>query len=294
MGRYFGDLLPFPKADGLRRTLTIMSQHAPQRRKTAPDIAAMKGGPPIASLTAYTAPIARIVDRHCDFILVGDSLGMAVYGMASTVGVTLEMMIAHGRAVVANSSAALVVVDLPFGSYEASPEQAFGAASRVMAETGCGAVKLEGGAHMAETVAFLTARGIPALGHVGLTPQAVNALGGYKVQGRGGEAADRLLADARALSDAGAFGVVIEKSTESIARKTTEAIRAVTIGIGASPACDGQILVVDDILGLFPDFRPKFAKVYAELAEAADQAIAAYAADVRARSFPEARHTFKD
>ncbi len=270
-----------------------MSQHTPQRRKTAPDIAAMKGGTPIASLTAYTAPIARIVDRHCDFILVGDSLGMAVYGMPSTVGVTLEMMIAHGRAVVANSQAALVVVDLPFASYEASPAQAFEAAARVMAETGCGAIKLEGGDHMAETVAFLTARGVPVLGHVGLTPQSVNALGGYKVQGRG-DARARLLADAQALSDAGAFGVVIEKSTESVARAVTEAISAVTIGIGASPACDGQILVVDDMLGLFPDFRPKFAKVYAELAEAADAAVAAYAADVRSRAFPEARHTFKD
>ena len=270
-----------------------MSQHAPTRRLTAPDIKGMKGGDPIASLTAYTAPIARIVDRHCDFILVGDSLGMTVYGLPSTVGVTLEMMIAHGQAVVRHSERALVVVDLPFGAYEESPEQAFRSAAHVMKETGCGAIKLEGGAHMAETVAVLAARGVPVLAHVGLTPQSVNALGGYKVQGRKADA-DRLLADAKALSEAGAWGVVIEKSTESIARRITEAVDAVTIGIGASPACDGQILVVDDILGLFPDFRPKFAKVYAELAETADRAIADYAREVRARAFPEARHTFKD
>lgn len=270
-----------------------MSKQVVIRRKTAPAIAAMKGETPIASLTAYTAPMARIVDRHCDFILVGDSVGMTVYGMSSTVGVTLEMMIAHGRAVVANSEQALVVVDMPFGSYEESPEQAFRNAARIMAETGCGAVKLEGGAQMAETTAFLTARGVPVLGHIGLTPQSVNALGGYKVQGRGDDAA-RLMADAEALSDAGAFGVVIEKSTESIARSITAAVPAVTIGIGASPACDGQILVVDDILGVFPDFRPKFAKVYAELGEAADEAVAAYAREVRARTFPDASHTFKD
>ncbi len=270
-----------------------MSQHVATRRKTAPDIAALKGGQPIVSLTAYTAPVAAIVDRHCDFILVGDSLGMTIYGLPSTVGVTMEMMIAHGRAVVAHSAEALIVIDMPFGAYEESQEQAFRNAARILAETGCGAVKLEGGAHMADTVAFLTARGVPVLAHIGLTPQAVNALGGYKVQGRGAGAA-RLMHDAKALSDAGAFGIVIEKSTETAARAITEAISAVTIGIGASPACDGQILVVDDILGMFPDFRPKFAKVYAELGAAADTAIAAYASDVRARTFPEAKHTFKD
>lgn len=270
-----------------------MSKHVAGRRRTAVDILAMKGGAPIASLTAYTAPVAAIVDRHCDFILVGDSLGMTIYGMPSTVGVSLEMMIAHGKAVVDASAAALVVVDLPFGAYEDSPETAFRAAARVMTETGCGAVKLEGGAHMAETVAFLTERGVPVLGHVGLTPQSVNTLGGYKVQGRGADAVG-LMADAQALSDAGAFGVVIEKSTESVSREIAGAIPAVTIGIGASPACDGQILVVDDILGMFPDFRPKFAKVYAELGEAAETAIAQYASDVRDRAFPTAQHTFAD
>jgi len=269
-----------------------MSQHRTKRRLTAPDIAKLKGETPIVSLTAYTAPIAAIVDKHCDFILVGDSLGMTVYGMPSTVGVTMEMMIAHGEAVVRSSERALVVIDMPFGSYEESPNQAFRNASRILKETGCGAVKLEGGAHMAETVAFLTARGVPVLGHIGLTPQAVHALGGYKVQGRASDA-ERLMADAHAISDAGAFGIVIEKSAEPISREITAAVPAPTIGIGASPACDGQILVVDDILGLFPDFRPKFAKVYAELAEAADVAIGAYAGEVRSRAFPEAKHTFK-
>lgn len=270
-----------------------MSKQTPIRRLTAPAIQAMKGKTAIASLTAYTAPIASLVDRHCDFILVGDSLGMTIYGMPSTVGVTMDMMIAHGRAVVEHSERSLIVVDMPFGSYEESPEQAFRNAARIMAKTGCGSVKLEGGVHMAETVAFLAARGIPVLAHIGLTPQSVNALGGYKVQGRGGDA-DRLSADARALSDAGAWGIVIEKSTESIARRITQETPAVTIGIGASPACDGQILVVDDILGMFPDFRPKFAKIYAELGTAADDAIAQYAADVRARAFPAKEHTFAD
>jgi len=270
-----------------------MSQHVPTRRLTAPDIARMKGQRPIASLTAYTAPIARIVDRHCDFILVGDSLGMTVYGLPSTIGVTVDMMVAHGRAVVQNSSRALVVVDLPFGSYEQSPAHAFATAARVMQETGAGAVKLEGGAHMAETVNFLVERGIPVLSHIGLTPQSVNALGGYKVQGRGLDA-DRLMADARAHADAGAFGIVVEKTTESIASAMTQAVSCPTIGIGASPRCDGQILVVDDILGMFPDFRPKFAKVYAELGEAADAAVKAYAEEVRSGAFPEMKHTFKD
>ena len=270
-----------------------MSIHASIRRRTAPDIRAMKGKAPIVSLTAYTAPLAAIVDRHCDFILVGDSLGMTIYGMASTVGVTMDMMIAHGRAVVSRSAAALVVVDMPFGSYEESPAQAFRNAARLMAETGCGAVKLEGGAHIAPTVAFLQARGVPVLAHIGVTPQAVNALGGYKVQGRGDDAS-RLMADAQALADAGAFGIVIEKTTEAAARAITAAVPAVTIGIGASPACDGHILVVDDILGMFPDFRPKFAKVYAELAASADAAVAAYADDVRSRAFPGPEHTFKD
>jgi len=212
-----------------------------------------------------------------------ETLPMLLFGLVA--GVILDRW--------RNLRGALVVVDLPFASYEQSPAHAFATAARVMQETGAGAVKLEGGAHMAETVNFLVERGIPVLSHIGLTPQSVNALGGYKVQGRGLDA-DRLMADARAHADAGAFGIVVEKTTESIASAMTQAVSCPTIGIGASPRCDGQILVVDDILGMFPDFRPKFAKVYAELGEAADAAVKAYAEEVRSGAFPEMKHTFKD
>jgi 3-methyl-2-oxobutanoate hydroxymethyltransferase len=256
------------------------------------DIRARKGGEPIVSLTAYTTPIARLVDPRVDLILVGDSLGMVLYGLPSTVGVTLDMMIAHGRAVMRGSTRACVVVDMPFGSYEASPEQAFRNAARIMAETGAAAVKLEGGVPMAETVRFLVERGVPVLAHIGLTPQAVNALGGYKVQGRDDAAAARITRDAEAVAEAGAFAVVIEKTVEPLARDITERIAVPTIGIGASPACDGQILVIDDVLGMFPDFRPKFVRQYAELGEAAALAIDAYGADVRARRFPGPEHCF--
>jgi 3-methyl-2-oxobutanoate hydroxymethyltransferase len=244
-------------------------------------------------LTAYTAPIARIADPHCDVLLVGDSLGMVVHGLPSTLGVTLEMMILHGRAVVRGSSQALVVIDMPFGSYEEGPEQAFRNAARVIVETGAAAVKLEGGVHMAETIAFLVARGIPVMAHVGLTPQAVNTFGGYKVQGRAADGA-RVRADAEAVTRAGAFSVVIEKVPDSLGRAITEEIAIPTIGIGASAACDGQVLVVDDMLGLFTEFRPKFVKRYAELGQAADAAVAAYAAEVRARRFPGPEHVFPD
>jgi 3-methyl-2-oxobutanoate hydroxymethyltransferase len=207
--------------------------------------------------------------------------------------VTLEMMILHGRAARRGASRALLVVDLPFGSYEASPEQAFASAARVMAETGCGAVKLEGGETMAETIRFLTSRAIPVMAHVGLMPQQVNVTGGYRVQGRGADG-ERVLGDARAVADAGAFAVVLEKVAEPLARRITEAVAIPTIGIGASPACDGQILVVDDMLGLFTDFRPSFVRRYAELGAAAEAAVAAYAEDVRARRFPAPEHTFPD
>jgi 3-methyl-2-oxobutanoate hydroxymethyltransferase len=256
-------------------------------------IRAAKGGAPIVCLTAYTTPIARIVDAHADVILVGDSLGMVVHGLPSTVGVTLEMMILHGQAVRRGAGRALVVVDLPFGSYEAGPEQAFASAARLMAETGCAAVKLEGGAAMAETIGFLSRRAIPVMAHVGLMPQQVNVTGGYRVQGRGA-AADEVLADARAVAEAGAFAVVLEKVTEPLARRVTEVVPIPTIGIGASAACDGQILVVDDMLGLFADFRPSFVRRYAELGSAVDAAVAAYAADVRARRFPGPEHTFPE
>jgi 3-methyl-2-oxobutanoate hydroxymethyltransferase len=270
-----------------------MSATSISKALTPPDIAARKGGAPIVCLTAYTTPIARIVDRHCDLILVGDSVGMVLHGLASTVGVTLEMMILHGQAVRRGAERALVVVDLPFGSYEESPEQAFRSAARVMAETNCAAVKLEGGEAMAETIRFLTRRGIPVMAHVGLTPQAVNTFGGYKVQGRGASA-EQVAADARAVAEAGAFSVVLEKITDTLARTITQQISAPTIGIGASATCDGQILVIDDVLGLFDDFRPKFVKRYAEFGRDADAAIAAYAADVRERKFPAAEHVFGD
>lgn len=248
---------------------------------------------PLVCLTAYTTPIARLVDRHCDLVLVGDSVGMVLHGLPSTIGVTLDMMILHGRAVRRGTKRALMVVDMPFGSYEEGPEQAFRNAARVMAETECAAVKLEGGESIAETIAFLSARGIPVMAHIGLTPQAVNALGGFKVQGRGSDG-DRISRDATAVTDAGAFSVVLEKIPESLACTITKEIAIPTIGIGASSACDGQILVVDDTLGMFLDFRPKFVKAYAELGRDADAAIKAYAKDVRERLFPEAEHVFGD
>jgi len=271
-----------------------MSANAPpSRRISPPDILARKGGAPVVCLTAYTTPIARIADAHCDILLVGDSLGMVVHGLPSTLGVTLDMMILHGRAVQRGSSQALIVIDLPFGSYEEGPDRAFRSAARVMMETGAGAVKLEGGLHMAETIAFLVARGIPVMAHVGLTPQAVNVFGGYKVQGRAEDAA-RVRADARAVTQAGAFSVVLEKVPERLAREISEEIAIPTIGIGASAACDGQVLVIDDMLGLFTQFRPKFVRRYAELGRLADAAVAAYAEDVRARRFPGPEHVFPD
>jgi 3-methyl-2-oxobutanoate hydroxymethyltransferase len=251
----------------------------------------VKGGAPIVGLTAYTAPVAKLLDPHVDFLLVGDSVGMVVYGFDSTLPVTLGMMIAHGAEVMRASSQALIVVDLPFGSYQASREQAFRAAARIMAETGCAAVKLEGGREMAETVRFLTERGIPVMGHVGLMPQSVNAEGGFKVQGRGLEA-ERVMADAAAIAEAGAFSLVIEGTVEPVARAITKAVPIPTIGIGASPACDGQILVTDDLLGLFTQFKPRFVKRYAELAPLIAAAAEAYAADVRARRFPGPEHCF--
>lgn len=270
-----------------------MSFSAEVRRITPPEIRARKGGQPIVSLTAYSTPVARLADPHCDFVLVGDSVGMVVHGLPSTLPVTLEMMILHGQAVARGLSRAMLVIDLPFGSYEEGPDQAFRSAARIMRETGAAAVKLEGGVHMAETVRFLTDRGIPVMGHIGLTPQAVNSFGGYKVQGRGADAA-RIRADAQAVAEAGAFAVVLEKLTEPLARAITAEVAIPTIGIGASPACDGQVLVVDDMLGLFTEFRPKFVKRYAELGVEADRAIAAYAAEVRARAFPAPEHTFAE
>ncbi|MER9707806.1 3-methyl-2-oxobutanoate hydroxymethyltransferase [Mesorhizobium sp. M0204] len=270
-----------------------MSAFGDTKAITPPDIRSRKGGTPLVCLTAYTTPVARLVDPHCDVVLVGDSVGMVLHGLPSTLGVTLEMMITHGQAVRRGLEQALMVVDLPFGSFEESPEQAFRNAARVMAETGCAAVKLEGGGTMAETIGFLAARGVPVMAHVGLTPQSINTIGGYRVQGRGGDA-ERIRRDALAVSEAGAFAVVLEKVPEALARRITGEVATPTIGIGASAACDGQILVVDDMLGLFGDFRPKFVKRYAELGEAAAAAIAAYAREVKERQFPAAEHVFAD
>lgn len=270
-----------------------MSATAPTRPVLPPDIRARKGGVPLVVLTAYTTPVARLVDAHCDIALVGDSVGMVLHGMPSTLGVTMEMMILHGRAVVRGLSKAMAVIDMPFGSYEESPQQAYRNAARLMAETGAASVKLEGGAHMADTIAFLTARGVPVMAHIGLTPQAVNTLGGYKVVGRDGEA-DRVFTDARAVEEAGAFSVVLEKVPVGLAARITHALSIPTIGIGAGVDCDGQVLVIDDMLGLFTDFRPKFVKRYAELGKTADAAIAEYAAEVRNRSFPGGEHGFAD
>ncbi|WP_170364079.1 3-methyl-2-oxobutanoate hydroxymethyltransferase [Ruegeria arenilitoris] len=265
-------------------------------RKTAPnaeDIRARKGGDPLVSLTAYTTPMARLMDPHCDFVLVGDSVGMVLHGLSSTLGVTMEMMILHGQAVARGLETAMMVIDMPFASYEESPAQAFRNAARLMAETGAGAVKLEGGVEMAETIRFLVKRGIPVMAHVGLTPQSINTLGGYKVQGRD-ERAETVLADARAVAEAGAFSVVLEKVPQGLADRITAEVPIPTIGIGASAGCDGQILVVDDMLGFFTAFKPKFVKRYADLGPLAEAAMAEYAAEVRARTFPTAEHVFAD
>lgn len=270
-----------------------MSATAKKTAPSADDIRARKGKTPIVSLTAYTTPMAHIMDPHCDFVLVGDSVGMVLHGLPSTLGVTMEMMIMHGQAVARGLQQAMMVIDMPFGSYEESPKHAFRNAARLMAETGAGAVKLEGGVDMAATIRFLVARGIPVMAHIGLTPQSVNTLGGYKVQGRD-EQAEMVLADARAVTDAGAFSVVLEKVPQNLADQITADIAIPTIGIGASAGCDGQILVVDDMLGFFTAFKAKFVKRYAQLGDDAETAIAAYAAEVRARTFPAAEHVFAD
>ena len=268
-----------------------MSVQDETRRLTAPDIRARKGGEPIVCLTSYHAHTARIVDAHCDVILVGDSLGMVMHGLETTVPVTLDMMILQGHAVMRGSNKALVVVDMPFGSYEASKEQAFTNAARVLKETGCGAIKVEGGKRLAETIGFLAERGVPVMAHVGLTPQAINTIGSFRAQGRDEADWTRIEEDIVAVSQAGAFSVVIEAVAEPLARKLTAAVPIPTIGIGASVACDGQILVLEDMLGLSPRV-PKFVKRYGELGPGIERAIAAYAADVRSRAFPGPEHVY--
>jgi 3-methyl-2-oxobutanoate hydroxymethyltransferase len=258
---------------------------SPMKRLTVPKLKAMKGGEPIVMLTAYTARMAQLLDPHCDILLVGDSLGQVIYGLPSTVPVTMEMMCAHGAAVVRGSWHAVVAVDMPFGAYEASPEQAFASAARILKETGAAAVKLEGGEAMAETIAFLTRRGIPVIGHVGLTPQAVNALGGYGMRGREEAEARKIVADAAAVAEAGAFLLVLEGVMEEIAAEVTQAVACPTIGIGASPACDGQVLVTEDMLGLF-ERTPRFVKRFDDLATRIGEAASVYASEVRSRAFP--------
>ena len=279
-------------------TATSRANPTPQPRKrlTVPAIRDHKQGgvtkEPLVMLTAYTARQAQLLDAHCDMLLVGDSLGQVIYGLPSTLSVTMEMMIAHGAAVVRGSYHALVIVDMPFGSYEASPEQAFASASRIMAETGCAAVKLEGGQAMAETIAFLTGRGIPVMAHVGLTPQAVNVLGGYGARGRSQREHEKIIADGQAVAQAGAFAVVAEGVLEPIAIALTKSLEIPVIGIGASAQCDGQVLVTEDMLGMF-ERVPRFVKRYENLAEVVSKAAGSYAAEVRARAFPTADQTYQ-
>jgi len=272
-------------------TLAAAAATASTPRMSVPAFRARKRQEPLVMLTAYTARMAELLDAHCDALLVGDSLAQTIYGLPSTVPVTLDMMIAHGAAVVRGSRRALIVVDMPFGSYEESPEQAFRSAARVMKETGAGAVKLEGGQSMAPTVAYLSARGIPVMGHVGLTPQAVNILGGYGARGKGEAEYARIAADAAAVAEAGAFSLVIEGVVEPLAASITEAVACPTIGIGASPRCDGQVLVVDDMLGMF-DRTARFVKRYDDLATRIQQAAQGYAAEVKDRTFPDPAHLY--
>ena len=283
--------MPLQLASKSTKAPTMSAQNQ-IRRITAPQITARKGGEPIVCLTAYDAPTAAILDEHCDLILVGDSVGMVVHGLTTTVGVTLDMMILHGQAVMRGSQRALVVVDLPFGSYEDSPETAFKSASRVMMETGCQAVKIESGSYAAETISYLVERGIPVMSHVGLRPQSMNVLGGFRARGRTVEVADEIVDNAIAAAEAGSFAVVVEGTSVEIADKVTKAVDIPTIGIGASAGCDGQILVTPDMLGQF-DRVPKFVKKYADMKGLIEGAAKDYAAQVKDRSFPGEENTYK-
>ena len=268
-----------------------MSIQNAAKRKTAPEIFARKGGEPVVMLTSYHAHTAALVDKYCDIILVGDSLGNVMHGFETTVPVTLEMMILQGHAVLRGSKQAMVVVDMPYGSYEASKEQAFHSAARVLNETGCGGIKVEGGVRMAETIAFLVERGIPVMGHVGLTPQSINTLGSFRARGRDEADSAMILDDAKAVSEAGAFSIVVEAVAEPLGRKITESVASPTIGIGASVACDGQVLVLEDMLGLSP-WAPKFVKRYGDLGPGIEKAIQDYASEVRSRAFPGPEHVY--
>lgn len=269
----------------------MSSQTQTTKRITAPEIYAHKGQTPIVCLTAYSAPMAAIMDDHCDILLVGDSVGMVVHGLPNTIGVTMEMMILHGQAVMRAAKRAFVVIDMPFGSYEAGPEQAFQNAVRLLKETGAQAVKVESGPTVADTIAYLTARGIAVMAHVGLRPQAVNLEGGFKAKGRNDIERQKVIEEAKGSDAAGAFAIVVEGVAASLAGEITAVVKAPTIGIGASNACDGQVLVIDDMLGLF-DWTPKFVRRYASLREQIDGAVAAFAKDVRDRSFPAPEETY--
>ncbi|MEM6410124.1 MAG: 3-methyl-2-oxobutanoate hydroxymethyltransferase [Pseudomonadota bacterium] len=269
-----------------------MSAQTQIRRKTVRDIAAAKGGTPLVCLTAYSAPIAELLDTHCDVLLVGDSVGMVVHGLPSTVGVTLEMMILHGQAVMRASKEAFVVVDMPFGSYETNPDQAFLNAARVMRETGCQAIKIESGAYAGEQIEHLVARGVPVMGHVGLRPQAVNVDGGFRAKGRTQEGWARALDEAVAADQAGAFAIVVEGVSEELAAEITNSVRCPTIGIGASPACDGQILVTDDMIGMF-EWVPKFVRKLGNVRADIEKSVEEYAAAVKNRSFPGKAETYQ-
>ncbi len=269
-----------------------MSAQSFKPRMTAPQITARKGGEPVVCLTAYDAPSAAIMDEHCDLILVGDSVGMVVHGLSTTVGVTLDMMILHGQAVMRGAQRALVVVDLPFGSYEDSPETAFRSASRVMMETGCQAVKIESGSYAADTISYLVERGIPVMSHVGLRPQSMNVLGGFRARGRTKAVAEQIIENAIAADKAGSFAVVVEGVSEELADKVTKSVSIPTIGIGASANCDGQILVTPDMLGMF-DRVPKFVKKYANLKDDIASAVAQYAQEVKSREFPSHDYTYR-
>jgi 3-methyl-2-oxobutanoate hydroxymethyltransferase len=268
-----------------------MSVHAQTRRITVPEIKAHKGEKPVVVLTCYHAHTARLLDPHVDILLVGDSLGMVMHGLETTLGVTLEMMITHAQAVMRGSARALVAVDMPFGSYEESPAVAFRNAAHVLKETGATAVKLEGGTVTAETIRYLTERGVPVMGHVGLTPQAIHVKGGFRTTGRSEAEWPALIADAKAVAEAGAFAMVLEGMVEPLAARITQEVSIPTIGIGASPACDGQVLVLEDMLGLNPN-PPRFVREYAKLGPTIEQAVKDYAADVRSRAFPGAENVY--
>lgn len=268
-----------------------MSAQTQKKRLTVPQVRARKGGEPLVCLTAYDAPMARLLDPHCDILLVGDSLGMVVHGMDSTIGVTLDMMVLHGQAVMRAANQALVVIDLPFGTYEKSPEQAFQSAAWVLSATGAQAIKIESGTYAAETIRFLTDRGVPVMGHVGLRPQASLNEGGFKAKGRDEAERQRVLEEARAADEAGAFAIVIEGVAEELAHEITRAVSAPTIGIGASAACDGQILVTQDMLGLF-NWTPKFVRRYAQMSDLVEEAVIRYAEEVKSRAFPGEKETY--